>query len=74
MKKAFTSFVNDIVNQKIAAALTPDEEHADTVDDEKDLAATKVSEVPIKVSKIVTTEEELQAFILSELLQQKLLI
>ena len=62
VKKAFTSFVNDIVNQKIAAALTPDEEHADTVDDEKDLAATKVSEVPIKVSKIVTTEEELQAF------------
>ena len=62
VKKAFTSFVNDIVNQKIAAALTPDEEHADTVDDEKELAATKVSEVPIKVSKIVTTEEELQAF------------
>ena len=62
VKKAFTSFVNDIVNQKIAAALTPDEEHADTVDDEKELVATKVSEVPIKVSKIVTTEEELQAF------------
>ena len=52
VKKSFTGFVNDIVNQKISSALTPeaDEQPHDTpiLDEQK--------------SKIVTTEEEMEAF------------
>ena len=52
VKKSFTGFVNDIVNQKISSALTPeaDEHPNDTpiLDEQK--------------SKIVTTEEEMEAF------------
>ena len=52
VKKSFTGFVNDIVNQKISSALTPeaDEQPNDTpiLDEQK--------------SKIVTTEEEMEAF------------
>ncbi len=51
VKKSFTGFVNDIVNQKISSALTPEEEQPD--------------ESPIleeSKSKIVTTEEEMEAF------------
>ena len=58
VKKAFTSFINDIVNQKIAAALTPDEDQAAVTEVE----TSDVSAPEEKVSKIVTTEEELQAF------------
>ncbi|MDD6191884.1 MAG: type I restriction endonuclease [Lachnospiraceae bacterium] len=52
VKKAFTGFINDIVNQKISAALTPES------DDESDT----VPVVTESTSKIVTTEEELEAF------------
>lgn len=52
VKKSFTGFVNDIVNQKISSALTQeaDEQPNDTpiLDEQK--------------SKIVTTEEEMEAF------------
>ena len=52
VKKSFTGFVNDIVNQKISSALTPeaDEQPNDTpiLDEQK--------------SKIVTTEEEMEDF------------
>ena len=51
VKKSFVGFINDIVNQKISSALTPETE---STDDEP-----PVSE---PVSKIVTTEEELESF------------
>lgn len=52
VKKSFTGFINDIVNQKISSALTPEADEqtsADLVLDEPK-------------SKIVTTEEEMEAF------------
>nr|DAJ43480.1 MAG TPA: hypothetical protein [Caudoviricetes sp.] len=52
VKRAFTSFINDIVNQKISSALSNDEEAAS---EEQPVSETKES-------KIVTTEEEMQAF------------
>lgn len=55
VKKAFTSFINDIVNQKISSALTPTED----INDEKE---TLVIDECTNSSKIITTEEELQSF------------
>lgn len=52
IKKASTAFINDIVNQKISSALASEE----TED-----APEPVVE-PVKESKIVTTEEEIEAF------------
>ena len=52
VKRAFSSFVNEIVNNKISSALTKDSEE---ITDEPD-----IEEVPI--SKIITTEEEIEAF------------
>lgn len=52
VKKSFNGFINDIVNQKITSALTPD-----TISDPIENAP----EVSME-SKIITTEEELQAF------------
>lgn len=49
IKKSYTGFINDIVNQKITAALTPED-------------AEEEPEVAQPVSKIITTEEEVQAF------------
>lgn len=54
IKKAFSSFINEIVNNKISSALSKDEET--TKDSEKE----DILEEP--VSKIVTTEEEIEAF------------
>lgn len=51
VKKSFTGFINDIVNQKISSALTPESEEVDTE-----------SVVDEPVSKIITTQEELEAF------------
>lgn len=51
IKRAFTAFINEIVNQKISSALTPDEERADVPEEPQE-----------ERSKIVTTEEELEAF------------
>ncbi|WP_270227471.1 type I restriction endonuclease [Coprococcus aceti] len=62
VKKAFNSFINDIVNQKITAALTPDDDHVATDTNNTEVVANSVPDEPTKVSKIVTTEEELQAF------------
>lgn len=54
VKKSFTGFINDIVNQKISSALTPDApEHTEE-------QPTSNNDAP--KSKIVTTEEELEAF------------
>lgn len=53
IKKSFNGYINDIVNKKIASALTPDDSETDSSQEE---TATE------KNSKIVTTEEELQAF------------
>lgn len=51
-KKSFTGFVNDIVNQKISAALTPE-----TTEQPEGVV---ISDAP--KSKIITTEEELEVF------------
>lgn len=56
VKKAFSSFVNEIVNNKISSALSKDNE--DEVSANSEAAATL--EEP--VSKVVTTEEEVEAF------------
>lgn len=50
VKKSFTSFINEIVNQKISSALKDNAEEA------------LPSEEPIAESRIVTTEEEIEAF------------
>ena len=53
VKRAFSSFVNEIVNNKISSALTKDSEDV----------KNETEELPEKpVSKIVTTEEEIEAF------------
>lgn len=50
IKKTFTSFINDIVNQKITSALAPD---TDDTEETKEVQ---------NESKIITTPDELQAF------------
>lgn len=51
VKKSFNGFINDIVNQKISSALTPETSEQES------------SEEPaVPESKIVTTAEELEAF------------
>ena len=55
VKKSCMSFVNEIVNSKISAALSKDTDDVET--------ATVPEEAPDEpVSKIVTTEEEIEAF------------
>ncbi len=55
VKKASNSFINDIVNQKISSALTPDESvTTDNTNDEID------DNTP--TSKVITTDEEIEAF------------
>lgn len=53
IKKSFSSFVNEIVSNKISSALAKD-------NDEPEPQAADVPEEP--VSKIVTTEEEIESF------------
>lgn len=53
VKKSFNSLINDLVNQKISSALTKNDEP------EEEIAATE--ELKPK-SKIVTTEEEIEAY------------
>lgn len=62
VKKAFTGFINEIVNQKITAALTPDEDQSQVAATDVDTPVPTSEPEEVKVSKIVTTEEELQAF------------
>ena len=58
VKRSFSSFINDIVNQKISSALSKEEPETDTP---KAPALTEtVTQAP--VSKIVTTDEEIEAF------------
>ena len=52
VKRAFSSFVNEIVNNKISSALTKDTEE---VTEEPEV-------VDVPASKIVTTEDEIEAF------------
>ena len=53
VKKSFTALVNELVNQKITSALSQGDESANT---------DKQPEIQEAISKIVTTQEELQAF------------
>lgn len=53
VKKAFSSFINEIVNNKISSALTKDTE--ENSDKEEEILAEPVS-------KIITTEEEIESF------------
>lgn len=55
VKRAFSSFVNEIVNSKISSALSVDSEDEANED-------TSIIEEKIPVSKIVTTEEEIEGF------------
>lgn len=55
VKKAFSSFVNEIVNNKISSALSKDSE-------EETPATSEVAVTEEPTSKIITTEEELEAF------------
>lgn len=59
IKKAFQSFVNEIVNNKISSALSKEETdtniNSDSVEEEEHTTAESES-------KIVTTEEEIEAF------------
>lgn len=50
VKKSFTAFINDIVNQKISSALAPD-----ITESQDDVAAEPES-------KVITTEQELESF------------
>ena len=52
VKRAFSSFVNELVNNKISSALV---DESDSVDE-----AEIIAEAP--VSKIITTEEEIESF------------
>ena len=58
VKKAFSTFINDLVNEKISAAL----EH--NTEEQKESAVSNVKDIepPEPVSKIITTEEELESF------------
>lgn len=57
VKRAFTAFINDIVNQKISSALSTSEE-SEVEDDTQ-----KQKEIFVEhESKIVTTEEELESY------------
>lgn len=53
VRKSFSGMINEIVNQKISSALTPE----DTTDPSEEIA-----DEPTPVSKIVTTEDELEAY------------
>lgn len=52
VKRAFSSFVNEIVNNKISSALTKDTEEEEAPDEPAEIPA----------SKIVTTDDEIEAF------------
>lgn len=54
IKKTFNNYINDIVNKKISSALT--------TDDDSDKTEDEVSSITVSNNKIVTTEDELQAF------------
>lgn len=53
VKKSFNSFINEIVNQKIASALSPDE----VIEDSNETLENITTE-----RKIVTTEDEIESF------------
>lgn len=55
VKRAFSSFVNEIVNTKISSALSVDSD-----EETNESTETTVEEAP--VSKIITTEEEIEGF------------
>ncbi len=58
VKRSFSGFINDIVNQKISSALSKEEPVTDIP---KDTAPTEAA-AQTPVSKIVTTDEEIEAF------------
>lgn len=51
LKKACNSFINDIVNQKISSALA-----------KEDATEPKTEDIPVAESKIITTQDEIEAF------------
>lgn len=60
VKRAFTGFINDIVNKKISSALNTNSDEMAITKVEEPAAATETS--PSHQSKIVTTEEEIEAY------------
>lgn len=59
IKKAFSSFVNEIVNNKISSALSKDNEDMET---QHTPTNTEVESTEEPVSKIITTQDEIEAF------------
>lgn len=60
VKRAFSGFINDIVNQKISSALSKDDSYEEPVSSQNNTEQTSDDVQP--VSKIVTTEDEIEAF------------
>lgn len=58
VKKSFSGFVNDLVNQKISAALTSEDTPVAIVE----VPAEPIAVEPEVTSKIVTTQTEIEAF------------
>ncbi len=56
VKRAFSGFINDLVNQKISSALSKDESYVEQAD-----TSGPIDEA-VPVSKVVTTEDEIEAF------------
>lgn len=62
VKRAFSGFINDIVNQKISSALTKDDSYSEQTSSPSENEIEKQPENEKPVSKIVTTEDEIEAF------------
>ena len=56
VKRAFSGFINDLVNQKISSALSKDESYVEQADTPEPI------DEAVPVSKVVTTEDEIEAF------------
>lgn len=62
VKKSFTGLINDIVNQKISSALTPDADVSGSKTPDADVESNEDAAAEEQESKIFTTEEEIEAF------------
>lgn len=67
IKKSLNNYISELMNDKIQSALNPDDSEKISVEN---LDSTKIEEDKIKENKIITTEEELEAyFIIKNLLK-----
>lgn len=61
IKRSFSGFINDIVNQKISSALSKDDSEKENLE-QFSATQNEVEKTESPKSKIVTTEEEVEAF------------